>query len=191
MTDTLVSEHGTLPLAPVDRSRSWLVRLMNWASRKRYGKTPMAFRVLYARAPFIAYLSLALYWARLRALRLDGELAYLVQVAIAMFRGCTFCTDLHLAEVARTRLGLVRFRALSGFEESSEFTAREKAALAYARAVCVSLHVADDVWRGLSAHFGERERVEIVWLCALESYYNCMALPLRIGSDGIADLTRA
>lgn len=191
MTDILVSEHGALPLAPVDRSRSWFVRLLSWATRNRYGKTPMAFRVLYARAPFIAYLSMVLYWARLRALKLDGELSSLVQVAIAMFRGCTFCADLHLAEVVRMRLGLARFRALERFEESSEFTAREKAALAYARAVCASLHVGDEVWRDLSTHFSERERVEIVWLCALESYFNTMALPLRIGSDGIADSTRA
>jgi AhpD family alkylhydroperoxidase len=191
MTDLLVSEHGTLPLAPLDRPRSWFVRLLGWATRRRYGKTPMAFRVLYGRAPFIAYLSLVFYWARLRALELDSELSYLVQVAVAMFNGCTFCADLHLAELARMQLGLTRFRELNSFESSSAFSAREKAALVYVRAVHASPHVSDEVWQGLSAHFSERERVEIVWLCALETYYNMMALPLRIGSDGLADPTRA
>jgi AhpD family alkylhydroperoxidase len=180
-----------LPLAPIDRPRSWFIRLLNWATRSRYGKTPMAFRVLYARAPFIAYLSLAIYWARLRAIKLDAELSYLVQVAVAMFHGCTFCSDLHLAELARMRIGTQRFRELTGFEDSASFSAREKAALAYARAVNASLHVPDAVWDGLNAHFNERERVEIVWICAIEAYFNTMVLPLRIGSDGIADSSRA
>lgn len=191
MTDILVSEHGTLPLQPVERPRSWFVRLLIWGTRSRYGKTPMAFRVLYGRAPFIAWLSMALYWARLRALKLDVELSYLVQVAVALFAGCTFCSDLHLAEVARMKLGLTRFRELDTFESSAAFSPREKAALSYVRALHASRHVSDEVWEGLSAHFSERERVEIVWLCALETYFNTMALPLRIGSDGLADPTRA
>jgi AhpD family alkylhydroperoxidase len=191
MSDILVSEHGALPLAPIDRPRSWFVRLFNWAARKRYGKTPMAFRVLYARAPFIAYVSVLIYAMRMRALKLDAELSYLVQVAVSMFNGCTFCADLHLAEIARMRLGSQRFRELLQFESSAAFTAREKAALAYAHAVHDSLHVPDAIWAGLNAHFNERERVEIVWICALERYFNTMVIPLRIGSDGIADSTRA
>lgn len=191
MTDLLVSEHGTLPLQPVARPRSWFVRFLIWATRHRYGKTPMAFRVLYGRAPFIAWLSMVLYWARLRALQLDVELSYLLQVAVATFNGCTFCSDLQLAEVARLKLGLARFRELNSFESSMAFSAREKAALSYVRALHVSRHVSDEIWQGLSVHFSERERVEIVWLCALETYFNTMALPLRIGSDGLADLTCA
>jgi AhpD family alkylhydroperoxidase len=165
--------------------------VLNWASRKRYGKTPMAFRVLYGRAPFIAYVSALIIWVRMRALKLDGELSYLVQVAVAMFNGCTFCADLHLAELTRMRVGTQRFRELTNFESSSLFSAREKAALAYVRALHASLHISDAVWQSLQEHFSERERVEIVWICAVENYYNTMALPLRIGSDGIADSTRA
>jgi AhpD family alkylhydroperoxidase len=191
MSDILVSEHGALPLAPIDRPRSWFVRLLNWAAHRRYGKTPMAFRVLYARAPFLAYVTLVIMWARMRALELDAELSYLVQVAVAMFNGCTFCADLHLAEIARMRLGTQRFRELTRFESSSAFSVREKAAIAYARSVHDSLHISDAVWADLNAHFSERERVEIVWICAIERYYNTMALPLRIGSDGLAESTRA
>jgi AhpD family alkylhydroperoxidase len=191
MNDILVSEHGTLPLSPIDRPRSWFVRLLNWAAHRRYGRTPMAFRVLYARAPFIAYVSALIIWVRMHALKLDAELSYLVQVAMAMFNGCTFCSDLHLAEVARMRLGSERFRALLAFESSPTFSEREKAALAYVRAVHASLHVPDAIWADLQRHFSERERVEIVWICAMEGYYNALALPLRIGSDGIADSTRA
>jgi alkylhydroperoxidase family enzyme len=191
MTDILVSEHGTLPLAPIDRPRNWFVRLLFWAARKRYGKTPMAFRVMYPRAPFISYVSMLIVWMRTRALKTDAELSYLVQVASGMFNGCTFCSDINLAEAARMRLGTQRFRELANFASSSAFSAREKAAIAYAHAVHESLHVPDQVWASLGQHFSERERLEIVWLCAVERYFNTMALPLRIGSDHLADSTRA
>ena len=51
----------------------------------------------------------------------------------------------------------------------------------------LSLHVPDEVWRELARHFSERERVDLVWLCALERYYNTMAVPLRVGSDRLAE----
>jgi hypothetical protein len=34
--------------------------------------------------------------------------------------------------------------------------------------------------------FDEREIVELVFVCAVERYFNSMALPLRIGSDHLA-----
>lgn len=186
MSDILVSEHGTLPLLPIDRPANLFVRLIFWATQRRYGKTPTAFRVIYARAPFIAVLSSLIIWLRLRSITLDKELSYLVQVGVAMFNGCTFCADLELAELARMRIGTARFRELVRFEDSPAFSAREKAALRYVRAVHDSLHVADDVWALLKQHFSERECIEIVWLCAIERYYNTQALPLRVGSDGFA-----
>lgn len=187
MTETaLHSEHGVLPLAPIDRPQGWFLRALYWLFGNRYGVVPTAFRVLYARAPFVAFLSLVVMFGRLKLLRISQELASLIQVSVAMRNGCTFCADLHLAEVVRGQLGVARFRALLDFEGSDAFTPREKAALRYVAALHESLHVPDDVWRELRAHYDERECVDIVWLCALERYYNAMALPLRIGSDQLA-----
>ncbi|MDB4973757.1 MAG: hypothetical protein JWN48_2098 [Myxococcaceae bacterium] len=185
-TIVLTSEHGALPLAPIDRPKSWFARLLFWAFRKRYGLTPTAFRVMYARMPFLGFVSIVLYMGISR-LRLAAELAHLLQLSLSMRNGCTFCADLTLAEAVRAQIGRERFRDLLAFEESPSFTPREKAALAYAKALHESLHIPDAVWAALSAHFSERERVEIVWLCAVESYFNAMTLPLRIGSDRIAE----
>jgi AhpD family alkylhydroperoxidase len=177
------SEHGALPLAPIDRPRNWFVRLFNALLRQRYGVTPTAFRVLYARAPFVAFISLVIIFCRMRRLALRPELASLIQVSVALRNGCTFCSDLHMAEAVREKLGIQRFRALLEFETSSAYDAREKAALRYVAALHDSLHIPDQVWTELRTHFSERECVEVVWLCAVERYYNSMALPLRIGSD--------
>ena len=44
----------------------------------------------------------------------------------------------------------------------------------------------DEVWRELRGVFTERECVDIVWVCAVERYFNSLTLPLRLGSDALA-----
>jgi AhpD family alkylhydroperoxidase len=183
----VTSEHGTLPLGPIERPNNLFIRLVHWAMRRRYGSVPMVFRVVYTRSPFLAFVSLVIVFGVTSFLRIGRELAFLLQTAVALQNGCTFCADLHLAEAARARMGRERFLDLADFENSSRFSAREKAALAYASALQQSLHVSDDIWQQLTQHFTERERIDIVWLCAVERYYNSIALPLRIGSDHLAD----
>lgn len=180
------SEHGALPLLPIDRPPNLLSRALYAATRRRYGVTPTAFRVVYARSLPIALVSVAITMALDLGLSLDPGLRFLLQVAGATRAGCTFCADLNLAEATRRRLGAGRFADLDDFEGSAAFTPREKAALAYVAAVHRSLRVDDAVWSRLKEHFTEREQLEVVWLCAVERYFNAMALPLRIGSDGLA-----
>jgi len=181
------SEHGPLPLAPIDRPRGLFVRVLYFATRRRYGKTPTAFRVVYARAPWVGFVSACIAMVLERCLSLETEIRFLLQLSIAMRNGCTFCVDLTRAEAARQRLGCARFAALLDFEGSPVFSSREKAALAYAEALQRSLHVDDEVFARAREHFRERELVEIVWVCAVEQYFNAMALPLRIGSDGLSE----
>jgi alkylhydroperoxidase family enzyme len=182
-TDALISEHGAMPLPPLDRPSNLLVRALFGASRRHFGRTPMPFRVLFTRAPWLALVSMAIGMVMFFGLRIDTQLAQLLQLSISMRAGCTFCADLVMAEAMRARVGRERFAQLLDFETSPVFNAREKAALAYSSMLAESLHVSDAVWARLAEHFTERERVEIVWVCAAERYFNSMALPLRIGSD--------
>lgn len=185
------SEHGVLPLAPIEKPKSWFIRLLYRATRKRYGKTPTAFRVMYARAPFIGFFTLVLVTLLEKATKLPGDIIALAQITVANQKGCTFCIDLGLAELVRNGIGTERFRDLAEFETSDAFTEREKAAIAYAASVEGTLHVPDAVFDRLRAHFTEREITELVWACAIERYFNSMAIPLRIGSDHLEQAMRA
>jgi AhpD family alkylhydroperoxidase len=185
MSPVPTSEHGTLPLAPVEKPANLFIRALYFVTRRRYGKTPTAFRVFYARAPWIAVVSVFIALVVERCLSIDAELRFLLTLYVAMENGCTFCVDLNRAEAVRARIGRQRFSELLEFETSSAFSPREKAALAYAASLHGSLHVGDAVLAGLREHFSEREVVEIVWTCAVERYFNAIALPLRIGSDGL------
>lgn len=181
------SEHGVLPLAPIDRPRGLFVRLLYWMTRRRYGTTPTAFRVVYARAPALALASIAFAMILDRGLSLPKELRFLVQIASATRKGCTFCADLMLAEAVMQQLGRERFLALDDVEGSARFDEAEKAAVAYAYAVSDSLEVPDAIFARLRRSFDERQITELVFLCAAERYFNGLALPLRIGSDHLAD----
>lgn len=183
---TITSEHGHLPLSPIDRPRGLFLRLVYAVARRRYGKVPTAFRVLYARAPLLGFTSMIIYSVMDRGLKLDRELRFLLQVAVSWSNGCTFCADIALAEIARAKIGRERFRDLSDFERASQFSERERAALAYVNALAVSLTIRDELWARLARSFSERECAEIVWVCAVERYFNSMAVPLRIGSDDLA-----
>jgi AhpD family alkylhydroperoxidase len=183
----VTTEHGVLPLGPIEQPRNIFIRWLHWAMRRRYGRVPMVFRVVYTRSPFLAVVSMVMIVGVARFVRINRELAFLLQAAVALRVGCTFCADLHLAEAVRARIGVERFRDLADFASSPSFSPREKAALAYAQAVHQTLHVPDDVWERLEQHFSERERMDIVWLCAVERYFNSIALPLRIGSDHLAE----
>jgi alkylhydroperoxidase family enzyme len=83
---------------------------------------------------------------------------------------------------------LEKLDALSEYATSPLFTSAERAALAYVEAVTRELHVKDAVFEELRRHFDEREIVEITWLTALESYYNRLAIPLGLESDGLCEI---
>ena len=89
------------------------------------------------------------------------------------------------------RLSLEKFEALADFETSPLFSERERAALAYVAEVTRRIEVDDRTFERLRKSWSEREVVEITWLAALEAYYNRIARPLRIESDGLCSLALA
>ena len=172
---------------PVEQPRSWFVRLLYRSSIKRYGKVPIAFRVVYARAPalvLVALVSLVLE----HLLRVSRPVRRLVQFVVAKGHGCEFCADFLLAEALRANLGREKFAHFEEFETHPAFDPAERAAIAYAQALSVDRSVPADILMRLRQHFSEREVIEIVWLAALESYFNAMAVPLGLKSDRLAAL---
>jgi len=95
------------------------------------------------------------------------------------------------AQAVQQRLSLEKFEALADFETSPLFSEPERAALAYVTEVTRRIDVEDATFDRLRRSFGEREVVEITWLGALEAYYNRIARPLGIGSDGLCSLALA
>jgi alkylhydroperoxidase family enzyme len=174
-------------LAPIERPGNLLIRLGYWLSRRQLGAVMSPLRVIYARAPRLLRANLGIVRA-MESLSLDPALRLLVTTQSSLLNGCGFCADLHRAQAIQQEIGLERFRDLLDFAHSPHFSERERAALAYTEEVTRQRKASDATFERLRAHFSEREIVELTWLNAIGNFFNLMAVPLEIESDGLEDL---
>jgi AhpD family alkylhydroperoxidase len=172
-------------LEPIERPSDWITRLGYWLSRRRLGKTPTPFKVVYARAPKLARLAYQISRTEEKALSIDPGLGLLIHVQASAHNGCGFCVDIGRALAVQRDVGLEKFEALPGYRTSPLFSDRERAALDYAGEVTRNKHVSDATFEALRKHFSEREIVEITWVNALANYYNLINVPLELESDGL------
>jgi alkylhydroperoxidase family enzyme len=164
------------------------MRLVYRIAKHRYGKVLMPLRVIYSRAPALLFLGLHIEWIRDHALMLEPGLQALVGVRVSSRHGCDFCSDLGLATAIRHGIGVDRFRELDRWRESALFSPRERAALAYVDDILDDGAVEGTTLAAVKEIFSEREIVELTWLQASETYFNMLARPLGVPSDGLATL---
>lgn len=175
-------------LEPIEKPRGLLMRIAYWMSRRELGAVMTPLKVIYARAPHLAMLSQRIRTILEKKLALDAELVLLVTTQSSLLNGCRFCADLHMAQAVQAKLGLEKFHSLLKFRASPHFNAREKAALAYTEEITQKKEVSDSTFETLRKHFDERQVVELTWLNAIANYYNLMAVPLGLESDGLEQL---
>lgn len=174
-------------LAPIERPDSWLVRLAYWVSKRQLGAVMSPMKVLYARVPRILRTTISIVRTA-DSLSLDPALKLLVATQSSLLNHCTFCADLHLAQAVQAKLGRERFRDLPDFASSPHFSERERAALAYTEEITRERKASDATFERLRAHFSEKEIVELTWLNAVGNYFNLMAVPLGLESDGFEEI---
>jgi AhpD family alkylhydroperoxidase len=117
--------------------------------------------------------------------RIEPALRSLVQVRISQINGCDFCVDLNsFLSVGR---GIVeeKLRALPQFNDSTLFSEREKAALAYAEAATRSdLRVDVVLVAQLRAHFDDQAIVELAALIAYQNMSSKFNAALGVPAQG-------
>ncbi len=171
-------------LAPIERPKGLMMRLAYWGTQRKFGKVMTPLKVVNARVPGSAKLTMAITKFQMKGLTLDLELQLLIADQASTINGCAFCLDLGRSMALRSNMGLAKFQALEEYRTNPLFTERERAALAYAEEATRNKHVTDATFENLRKHFTEREIVEITLINAIENLYNLTNLPLGIGSDG-------
>lgn len=172
---------------PIENPPSVLAKFAYWISKRLFGKVIMPLKVVYARNPGLMWTGHQIEKTMERRLHLEPTLTTLVKVYLSMLNGCAFCKDIALAQAVQKQLGRDKFRDLARFRDSTAFTDREKAALAYVEEANAK-HVTDDTFATLARHFNDVEVVELTWVQAAEAYYNALSVPLAIESDGLEQL---
>ena len=177
-------------LEPIEKPKGLLMRLAYWMSRRQLGAVISPLKVGYARAPRIGRVGYGIV-RTMDKLSLDRELVLLVTTQSSLINGCTFCADLHHAQAVQEKIGLEKFRALEKFRESPLFSEKEKAALAYTEEVTKTRDASDATFEALRPHFDDAQIFELTWLNAVGNYFNLMAVPLGLGSDGLTEIALA
>ncbi|MER6397239.1 carboxymuconolactone decarboxylase family protein [Kitasatospora sp. NPDC001603] len=111
---------------------------------------------------------------------LDPVLVELVQIRASQLNHCAYCIDYHTGDARRAGEREERIYQLSAWEDSSLFTAEERAALALTEAVTLLPQgVSDAVYDEAAARFDEKALAQLIALIFTVNTWNRMNVATR------------
>lgn len=113
---------------------------------------------------------------------LGRQLVELVQMRVSQINGCAYCLDMHAHELRKGGESWKRLNVLSAWRETTLFTPKEQAALAWAESLTHLPNGYDDRNAGFDAlrsHFTDQEIVELTWTVAAINAWNRMAISMH------------
>jgi AhpD family alkylhydroperoxidase len=131
---------------------------------------PLQYKSLYAVSQASAHSSLG------------AQLVELVQTRVSQINGCAFCLDMHARELRKGGESWKRLNVISAWRETTLFTAKEQAALAWAETLT---RLPDGYaersaeFEALKEQFTEQEIVELTWTVAAINAWNRMAIGMH------------
>ena len=166
------------------REAPLLLRLLNWASRRRLGQEALPFKILAHNPRFLLpYLGMSIF-AQGKT-ELAPDLRILAMHLVAELNACGVCLDFGQAQGLKHHVAAEKLATVGAYASSPLFTPAERAALAFAEeATQVGARVADETFAALRQHFSEREIVELAVAVAAENFFNRLNAPLEVEAQG-------
>jgi AhpD family alkylhydroperoxidase len=121
----------------------------------------MSLRLDYKKASPKVAAALVSVTAALTQAGFDRKLMDLVYLRVSQLNGCGYCVDLHARDLRAAGETNERLDGVAGWHESPYFSAKEKAALAWAEALTFlpQTHAPDDVYAEVRAQFPEDDEL--------------------------------
>ena len=112
---------------------------------------------------------------------LEPKLLDLVKLRASQINGCAYCLHMHTADVLKHGERLERVILLDAWHESSLFTERERAALAWTESLTWigETHAPDNVYEEVRKHFSQDELVNLSIAVAMINAWNRLAIGAR------------
>ena len=112
---------------------------------------------------------------------LERSLIELVKMRASQINGCAYCLDVHSKDARRQGESEQRLYLLDAWHESSLYTRRERAALAWTDALTrvAETHAPDTVYDEVRQHFADKELVDLTTLIGLINLWNRLAIGFR------------
>jgi len=112
---------------------------------------------------------------------LEHSLMELVKIRASQINGCANCLHMHTADARKAGEREERIYLLDAWHESSMYTPREKAALAWTEALTkiAETHAPDADFAAVRAQFNDAEIAELTVLVGMINLWNRVAIGLR------------
>jgi AhpD family alkylhydroperoxidase len=113
---------------------------------------------------------------------LEHSLLELVKMRSSQLNGCAYCLDMHSKDARAAGETEQRLYLLDAWRETSLYSERERAALAWTEAVTLvaDTHVPDDVYDEVSNHFTEDELVALTLAIVAVNGWNRLNIAFRM-----------
>lgn len=152
--------------AEPEQPHPWYIKLvLVWA--RWTGRVLPEPVLLWLRLP-MAFVGFQLMWRALegRHSKLPATLRALLRTRVAQLNHCRFCIDLNASHALQRGVAPEVLEQITDYASSTQFSAAEKAALAYTDAVTASGAIDPELIAGLQAHFSEDAIVEMTAVIA-------------------------
>jgi len=119
--------------------------------------------------------------AAIKASGLDPILLGLVELRASQINGCAFCIHMHVTEARKLGEAEMRLHMLPAWRESSLYTVRERAALAWTEALTrvAETGAPDADYALVEAAFDPKERVHLTYAIGAINLWNRLSVGMR------------
>ena len=133
----------------------------------------------YAAAPD-AYKAMSGLEAYLHGCGLEEGLLHLIKLRASQINGCAFCVQFHILEGEKLGVPTDKLNLVVVWREAPQFSARERAALAWTEALTlISEGVSDEVYAEASAEFSDQELAYLTSAVAAINTWNRFGAAFR------------
>ena len=117
----------------------------------------------------------------IEACGLDHRLIALVNTRVSQINGCAYCLHMHTEQARKLGETEARLYLLDAWHESELYSARERAALAWAESLTdiAATHAPDDVYDEARRQFSEKELADLSIVVAMINAWNRLAIGAR------------
>jgi AhpD family alkylhydroperoxidase len=115
-----------------------------------------------------------------------------VKTRASQINGCAYCLEMHTREARAAGETEARLHLLAAWAESSLYTPRERAALAWTEALTrvSETHAPDEAWQAVAAEFSEAEIVDLTVAIGMINTWNRLAVGFRLAHPAVAERER-
>ncbi|MBN9585494.1 MAG: alkylhydroperoxidase [Afipia sp. 62-7] len=129
-----------------------------------------------------SYKAMAALEAAIKASGLEHSLIELVKMRASQINGCAFCIHMHATDARKAGETEMRLHMLNAWRESTFYTPRERAALAWTESLTLiaATGAPDKDYDMLKSEFNESEQVNLTLLIGAINAWNRLAIGFRL-----------